>query len=273
MVAPLRRVAVRGLCPGDHVAAGWRRPPDAGRAREQHSAFVEVLRDAGAQVDLLPGADDLPDACFTYDPVLVAGGGMVVLRQAKPARVAEPGLLGGELATLGVPLLGRLEGDAHADAGDLLWLDDQTLAAGRGYRTDAAAHEQLRALLAGQGVEVLGFDLPHDRGPDHVLHLMSFVSLVSHDLAVVFEPLAPVAFLDALRERGMRWVAASREEYDALGTNVLALAPGRVVMFEGAPVVAAGLRDAGVEVTELDMSEFAAGDGGPTCLTRPLLRG
>jgi len=274
MTAPLRRVAVRGLPQhADPVAeAGWHRTPDRDLAATQHAAFVAALEASGADVEVLLPTEGLADSCFVYDPVFVTGRGMVVLRQAKPVRSAEPPLLATELAALGVPEVGRLTGDARADGGDLCWLDERTLAVGRGYRTNAAAHVQLRRLLAEEGVEVLSFDLPHDRGPGEVLHLMSLVSPVAERLAVVYEPLAPVALLEALTERGIRWVAVSGEEYAALGSNVLATGPGKVVMFDGAPNVTASLRDEGVEVTVVDCSEFAVGDGGPTCLTRPLLR-
>ena len=275
MTAPLRRVAVRGLPQhADPVAeAGWHRTPDRDLAAAQHAAFVRALEAAGADVEVLLPTQGLADSCFVYDPVFVTGRGMVVLRQAKPVRSAEPPLLATELAALGVPEVGRLTDDARADGGDLCWLDERTLAVGRGYRTNAAAHAQLRRLLAEEGVEVLSFDLPHDRGPGEVLHLMSLVSPVAERLAVVYEPLAPVALLEALTERGIRWVAVSGEEYAALGSNVLATGPGKVVMFDGAPNVTAALREEGVEVTVVDCSEFAVGDGGPTCLTRPLLRG
>jgi len=274
MTAPLRRVAVRGLPQhADPLDAGWHRSPDRDLATTQHAAFVGALEEAGAQVDVLLPTEGLADSCFVYDPVFVTGRGMVVLRQAKPVRSAEPPLLATELAALGVPEIGRLTDEARADGGDLCWLDEQTLAVGRGYRTNAAAHAQLRDLLVEEGVEVLSFDLPHDRGPREVLHLMSLVSPIDARLAVVYEPLAPVALLDALSEREIRWVAVSGEEYAALGSNVLATGPGRVVMFEGSPQVADALRAEGVDVTLVDCSEFAIGDGGPTCLTRPLLRG
>ena len=194
---------------------------------------MAALEEAGAEVEVLLPTEGLADSCFVYDPVFVTGRGMVVLRQAKPVRSAEPPLLATELAALGVPEVGRLTDDARADGGDLCWLDERTLAVGRGYRTNAAAHAQLRVLLAEEGVEVLSFDLPHDRGPGEVLHLMSLVSPVAERLAVVYEPLAPVALLEALAERGIRWVAVSGEEYAALGSNVLATGPGRVVMFDG----------------------------------------
>lgn len=172
-----------------------------------------------------------------------------------------------------MPEVGRLTGAARADGGDLYWLDETTLAAGRGYRTNAAAHAQLRELLADEGVDVVSFDMPHDQGPEECLHLMSVVSAVSDDLAVVYEPLAPVALLEALRDRGVDWVPVGPEEYAVLGSNLLALAPGHVVIFDGAPRVVADLTERGVRVEVLPGDQFVLGTGGPTCLTRPLLRG
>ncbi|WP_250572637.1 dimethylarginine dimethylaminohydrolase family protein [Nonomuraea sediminis] len=273
MVAPLRRVAVRTPThTGDFAAAEWRSTPDPDRLRAQHEAFVAALRDLGAEVTVLPAAEGLVDACFAYDPVFVVGRGAVILQQAKPARAGESELMERELIELGFPIAGRLTGDARADGGDLFWLDRTTLAAGRGYRTNQAAHDQLRAILAEEGAELVSFDLPHDKGPAHVLHLMSVISPVREDLAVVYEPIAPVALLQALVERGIRWIPVDAEEYDKLGTNILAVAPGKVIMFDGAPRTVKALRAEGVEVVVVDASEIALGDGGPTCLTRPLAR-
>ena len=160
---------------------------------------------------------------------------MVVLRQAKPCRSAEPPLLASELAGLGVPEVGRLTGDARADGGDLFWLDDHTLAAGRSHRTNAEAHAQLAALLEPEGVRVLPFHLPWHRGPAEVLHLMSVISPVAPDLAVVYEPIAPTPLLDELAARGIAWIPVSDEEYAALGSNILATGPGRVIMLRRRP--------------------------------------
>lgn len=277
MTAPLRRVAVRAPDPAcgeeSYREAGWTRVPDPVAATRQHAALVEVMVRAGVTVERLPPAARLADACFTYDPVMVTGRGAVVLRQAKPARAGESELLAAELEGLGVPVVGRLTGAARADGGDLYWLDEHTLAAGRGYRTNDEAHRQLRELLAEEGVRVVGFDMPHDRGPDECLHLMSVVSAVSEDLAVVYEPLAPVPLLEALDARGVRRVPVSPEEYDALGSNLLAVSPGHVVVLDGAPRVVDDLERLGVRVDVVEGSEFLPGTGGPTCLTRPLERG
>ncbi len=221
---------------------------------------------------MLPPLEGLVDACYVYDPVLVTGAGTVVLRSAKAVRAGEAAPLATDLEALGVPVVARLEEPARADGGDMLWLDERTLLAGRGYRTNAQAHRQLAAVLAGEGVALERCDLPHDRGPEHLLHLMSVVSPVAGDLAVVFEPLAPVPLLEELRARGVRWVAVEPEEYDTLGCNVLAVRPGVVVMAAGNPRTRRALEVEGCEVHVYEASELSKGDGGPTCLTRPLLR-
>jgi N-dimethylarginine dimethylaminohydrolase len=170
-------------------------------------------------------------------------------------------------------VVGRLDGAAAADCGDLLWLDEETLLAGRGYRTNAEGHRQLAAILAAEGALLERCDLPHDRGPGHVLHLLSVVSPVADELAVVFEPLAPVPLLEELRARMIRWVAVDPDEYDTLGANVLAVRPGVVVMADGNRRTRAALEAEGCEVHVYEASELSKGDGGPTCLTRPVGRG
>ena len=274
MVAPLRRVAVRPPSPrGNYEVAHWAQPLDFGLLLEQHVAFVELLRSLGCGVEVLPPADDMPDACFTYDPAFVIPSGVIELRGAKQVRMGEPPLLSVELQDLGVPLVGRLSAPATADGGDIFFLDDTTLAVGRTYRTNQASIDQLRALVAPDGIEVEQFDMPHDLGPEFCLHLMSVVSPVREDLAVVFERLAPVALLQALQSRGIALVSVPDEDYMSLGCNVLTVAPGVVVMAKGNDETAKRLCDNGVEVFFYDASEINKGEGGPTCLTRPILRG
>ena len=273
MSADLRRVlVVRPTTTGDFAAAGWR-TPDADELLREHAAFVDVLERLGVEVVVADAQEGLVDACFAYDPVFVTGAGAIELRMAKPARQHEPAFLAAEVEKAGVPVIGRLTGAATADGGDLCWLDDTTLAVGRGYRTNAAAHEQLAEILGREGVAVERADLPHHRGAAHVMHLMSVVSPVAPDLAVVFEPLAPVPLLELLAERGYRLVAADPDELDDQGCNVLAVRPGVVVMADAAPRTRAALEAAGVEVHTYPAAEMNKGDGGPTCLTRPLLRG
>jgi N-dimethylarginine dimethylaminohydrolase len=274
MVAPLRRVAVRPPAPrGDYPAAHWAQPLDLDRLAAQHAAFVALLERLGCQVEVLEPADDMPDACFVYDPAFVVGDGVVELRGAKVARVGEPPLLAVQLEDLGIPIVGRLTAPATADGGDMFWLDETTLAVGRTYRTNAAAHTQLRAILEPAGITVESFDMPHDLGPEYCLHLMSVVSPVRENLAVVYERLAPVALLQALAARGIERISVPEEDYLSLGCNVLAVAPGVVVIAAGNDATAKALRDHGVEVHSYEASEINKGEGGPTCLTRPILRG
>jgi dimethylargininase len=274
MVAPLRRVAVRPpALRGDYPAAHWAQPLELDRLADQHAAFVSLLERLGCQVEVLEPADDMPDACFVYDPAFVVGDGVIELRGAKVVRAGEPPLLAVQLEDLGIPIVGRLTAPATADGGDMFWLDETTLAVGRTYRTNAAAHDQLRAILEPAGVTVESFDMPHDLGPEYCLHLMSVVSPVRENLAVVYERLAPVALLQALAARGIERIPVPEEDYLSLGCNVLAVAPGVVVIAAGNDATAKALRDHGVEVHTYEASEINKGEGGPTCLTRPILRG
>lgn len=272
MSAELRRVlVVRPTTSGDFTGAGWRIPDTSALLRE-HEGFVELLDGLKVEVTLAQAPDGLVDACFAYDPVFVTGNGAIELAMRKPARREDPPFLVAEVEKAGVPVTGRLTGDATADGGDMCWLDESTLAVGRGYRTNAAAHAQLAELLAPEGVTVERADLPHHLGAAHVMHLMSVVSPVAPDLAVVFEPLAPVPLLEMLAERGYRTVACDPDEFEQQGCNVLAVRPGVAVMADSAPRTRAALEAAGAEVHTYSATEINKGDGGPTCLTRPLLR-
>ncbi|MGQ0668159.1 MAG: dimethylarginine dimethylaminohydrolase family protein [Actinomycetota bacterium] len=276
MVAPLRRVLVRRPRPADLAAweaFGWRSAPDPVEIVVEHETFCAALEQAGAEVILAEGnVEGDPDAIYTYDPALVADAGAILLRSGKEARRAESVTIEHDLIRAGVPVAARLEEPACADGGDLCWFDESTLLAGRGYRTNDAGIETIRRALP--DVEVLSFDLPHHRGPGEVLHLMSFLSPVDHDLAVVFPPLMPVRLVELLREREIAFVEVPEEELETMGPNVLALAPRVVLALDGNPRTRAALERAGVEVCAYKGNELSRrGDGGPTCLTRPILRG
>jgi N-dimethylarginine dimethylaminohydrolase len=273
MVARLERVAVRPpSVRGDYARAHWSQPVDLDLLQEQHARFSTLLERLGCFVEILPPVDDMPDSCFVYDPVFIVPTGAIQLRAAKVARAGEPPLLATQLEDLGVPVVGRLVHPATADGGDMFWLDGTTLAVGRTYRTNQAAHDQLRAILGPIGVSVASFDMPHDLGPEYCLHLMSVVSPVRDDLAVVFMRLAPVALVQGLAARGIEIVPVPEEDYLSFGCNVLAVAPGVVVMANGNDATAKALRDHGVDVHTYAASEINKGEGGPTCLTRPIHR-
>lgn len=273
MSAPLRRVAVRPpSVKSDFAAAHWAQPLDEELLLDQHAAFTGLLERLGCEVTVLPAQDRLADSCFVYDPAFVVGDGVIGLRSSKDVRVDEGRVLTTELAALDIPVLGSLTEDATADGGDIFWLDERTLAIGRSYRTNQAAIDQIQVLLASSGAQVEIFDLPHDQGPDWCLHLMSVVSPVREDLAVVYERLAPVALLQALNNRGIDTISVPETDWATLGCNVLAIEPGVVVIASGNDETAQRLADAGCEVHVYAASELTKGEGGPTCLTRPLLR-
>jgi N-dimethylarginine dimethylaminohydrolase len=273
MVAPLERVAVRTPSRhSDFATAHWAQPLDIGLLLQQHADFVELLTRLGSTVEVLDPIDDLADSCFTYDPAFVIPDGILELASAKAVRVGEGARLVADLEARGVPCIGRLTGDARADGGDMFWLDAATLAVGRSYRTNNTAISQLRDLLTPRGIAVDVYDVPHDLGPEWCLHFMSVISPVRGDLAVVYERLAPVALLQELRRRDIDWVSVPEEDYASLGCNVLAVAPGTVVIASGNERTAELLESRGVDVHVYEASEISKGEGGPTCLTRPVLR-
>jgi dimethylargininase len=273
MTARLRRVLVRRPGATNRWREyGWRSEPDAARLAAEHEAFAELLDEAGAEVIVAEPDKGNPDAVYVYDPALVANDGAILLRPGKEVRRAEPAQLAVDLEAAGVPIAARLEAPALAEGGDTIWLDEQTLLVGRGYRTNDVGAEALTAALP--GVKVIAFDLPHLRGPGEVLHLLSLLSPLDRDLAVAYPPLMPVRLVELLAERGVRLVEVPDEEFETMACNVLALAPRKALALDGNPETRRRLEAAGVEVHTYAGDELSRkGDGGPTCLTRPLLRG
>ncbi|HSS81884.1 MAG TPA: arginine deiminase family protein [Gaiellaceae bacterium] len=274
MTGVLRRVLVRAPRAEDlrgWQKCGWRAEPDAAGIAREHEAFCSLLADGGAEVVLSESsADGNPDAIYTYDPALVADEGALLLHPGKEVRRPEVAAMAEDFERAGVPVAGRLSDPALAEGGDCCWLDARTLLVGCGYRTNAAGIGRLRELLP--EVEVVAFDLPHWHGRDEVMHLMSLISPLAPDLAVVYEPLLPARLAQLLEARGVELVRVPDEEFDSMGSNVLALAPRVALAVEGNPVTRKRMEHAGVEVLTYRGEELSKGDGGPTCLTRPLLR-
>jgi len=255
-------------------ALGFSAPPSLANAIEEYEAFLAVLRAAGAQIDFLPadGRTNL-DSIYARDASIVGPRGIILCRMGKRLRAGEPAAQKADLRKLAVPIAGEITEPGCLEGGDVVWLDEGTIAVGRGYRTNAEGILQLRALLGDSIDELIVAPLPHWRGSGGVLHLMSLVSPVDRDLAVVYSPLLPVPFREALIERGLRLVEVPDEEFDTMGTNVLALAPRECLMLAGNPKTRAALERAGARVTEYVGKEISVkGAGGPTCLTRPLAR-
>jgi N-dimethylarginine dimethylaminohydrolase len=247
--------------------------PDLALAQSQHEALRELLLRVGAQVDECPpdGALTL-DAIYVRDAAIPTPRGMILGRMGKQAREHEPATLHRVFEASAVPVAGSIEPPGLIEGGDVVWFDDRTVAVGRGYRTNDAGISQLRTLL-GSAVDVVVVPLPHYRGPTDVFHLMSIISPVDRDLAVVYSPLMPVPFRQWLCARGIGLVEVPDTEFETMGANVLALAPRECVMLEGNPTTRARLEAAGARVTTYEGSEISVkGGGGPTCLTRALLR-
>ncbi len=278
MVAPLRRVLVRrpdqSFAVDDPALWHYTSRPNLAIAQQEHDDLVATLRRAGAEViEHAAPQHDRADAIFVFDPALVTDQGAIMLSMGKELRRGEEQAMSHRFAELGVPVLATLHGDARAEGGDLLWLDHDTLAVGLGFRTNAAGLRQLRAALEPIGVTVVPVDLPYYTGPEACLHLLSLISLVDHDLAVVYPPLMAVSFYQELRRRNIRLIEVPEAEFLTMGTNVLALAPGECLMLAGNLITQALLEAAGCEVLTYKGDEISLkAEGGPTCLTRPILR-
>lgn len=279
MTAPLRRVIVRAPAPpatgAEFADFGYPRAVDHDRAIQEHEGFRAILERQGIDVIAMgPDEPGLLDAIFAYDPSLLTDAGAVLLRPGKALRQPEVELHERAYQELGIPVIGRIEPPGTVEGGDTLWLDAHTLAVGRGYRTNDEGIEQLRAILAPYGIDLSTVDLPHWRGPAECLHLMSFISPVAERIAVVHPPLMSVPFLAELRRRGWTLIDVPDEEFETHGCNVLALGPMRALVCEGSPITRARLEAAGCDVIAYAGDEISHNRaGGPTCLTRPVLRG
>jgi dimethylargininase len=275
--AALRDVLVKRPGPAfgrafDDPAHGFLRPVDLDRARREHDGLVAALDELGARVHVLDHepADD-PDLVYVFDPLLVTYAGAIPLRPGKPNRTGEPAIVERWLNDAGVPTAGRIEAPGTVEAGDTVWLRDDLFVIGRTLRTNDAGSRQLAAIVGG---DVRIVDVPYWKGPAELVHLMSVISPVSDDLAVVFLPLLPAGLHEWLVELGIRLVEVPEGEYATLGCNVLAVRPGVVIVADGNPVTRCGLEAAGAEVHAIPLREVGEnGSGGVTCLTRPILRG
>jgi N-dimethylarginine dimethylaminohydrolase len=283
MVGPLQRVLV---C--SPRTAGWNQPeraarwrdlgfhhaPDFATAQSQHDALCRELETAGTEVIEAPPAPDVSlDAVYAHDASLATDFGLIVMRPGKTNRVAEGRTHGSFCTQLGIPTLAKIVAPGTTEAGDILWLDSKTLLIGHGYRTNAAGIEQMRALLAPKGVNVLSAPLPYGPGPSACLHLMSLISLLDEQTALIDLPWLAVETVELLKSRGYQFISIDDSERATLACNVLALGGKRLLAIEENHKTNARLRQAGFDVRTFPGSELCInGSGGPTCLTRPLLR-
>lgn len=246
--------------------------PDLGRAKIEYDRLAALLRGRGIELEFMPHDEALGlDSLYVRDAAVVCDRGVILGRMGKAARDLEPAAQGEFFAGLDLDIVGAIEAPGTLEGGDVTWLDRSTIAVGHGYRTNEAGIEQLRDLLADSIDELIVVPLPHHRGPSDVFHLMSIVSPLDHDLALVYSPLMPVPFRQTLLACGFELIEVPEGEFDSLGCNSLALAPRTCLLASGNSRTRARLERAGVEVVEFSGSEISIkGGGGPTCLTRPL---
>ncbi len=248
--------------------------PDLQNSHREYARVEDLLKATGAEVIHLPAADGLTmDSIYTHDALVITPRGLVLPRMGKPQRRKEANVNGAYLQSLGVPVAGEITGDGKVEGGDLVWLDRHTLLAGVGYRTNREGVRQLQA-LAGDDVEVLWFDMPHFKGRSDVFHLMSVLSPVDQDLAVVYLPLMAVRLVELLEARGIQFIDVPENEFGSMGCNVLALGPRHAMMVAGNPETERRIKSAGVKLEVIEGHDICRkGEGGPTCMTRPIVRG
>jgi N-dimethylarginine dimethylaminohydrolase len=279
-VAPLERVLMKH--PRDafisplRIAEQWQAlnyvgPPDYDQACREADALAALLESLGAVIDWMPTDDIGMDSIYQRDASVVSNAGAILARMGKGQRAAEPEAVGREYPELGMRVLGSIEAPGTLEGGDATWLDAETIAVGRGYRTNTEGIDQLRALL-GKDVEVIEVPLPHYKGKSDVFHLMSMLSPLAPDLLLVYSPFLPVPFREGLLSRGFQFVEVPDQDFE-MGCNVLATAPRVAVALAGFPETRRRMEAAGVEVHTYTGAEVSAkGTGGPTCLTRTLER-
>jgi N-dimethylarginine dimethylaminohydrolase len=248
--------------------------PDFAKAQDEYEAFKEIFTDRGVAIELLEQNDKTGmDSIYVRDASIATDHGMLICEMGKQQRSGEPAAQMNYYLQHGLQVLGKFTEGATIEGGDVAWLRPDVLAVARGYRTNQLGIDQLKSMLGEQGVHVEVMDAPHYKGPDDVFHLMSVISPVDKDLAVVYSPLMTVPFRESLISMGYKFVEVPDGEFESQGCNILAIAPRVCVMVKGNPVTKSLLEAEGVEVIEFDGKEISVkGSGGPTCLTRPLVR-
>lgn len=248
--------------------------PDYTLALEEYDYFQRLLEQTGATIFTLPTSVKTNiDAIYCRDTSLATDYGLIIGNMGKAARKNENIEVALAAKSLGLDILGEIKHPGTLEGGDVAWIDEKTLAVGHSYRTNEEGIRQLKAFLNPKGIEVLVFSLPHYKGQDDVFHLMSIFSPVNTSVAVVYSPLMPISLRNTLLERGFNLVEVPDEEWDSMGCNVLAITPGKCLLVEGNPITQERLKKAGCEVIAFPGKAICLpGGGGPTCLTRPLIR-
>jgi N-dimethylarginine dimethylaminohydrolase len=256
------------------TALNYLSKPDLTGANEEYKAFKNLFAEKVPHISYFPKSDSVTiDSIYCRDASIATDYGMIICNMGKPARAMEPAAQMKYFEANNIPVLGTIENPGTLEGGDVAWLDENTLAVGHTYRTNSSGIAQLKELLAPYEVEVLVAELPHYKGPADVFHLMSILSPVDKDLAVVYSPLMPISFRNELLNRGYKLIEVPESEFESMGCNVLAIAPRQCIMVAGNPQTENALKKAGCTVFTYKGQEISyKGGGGPTCLTRPITR-
>ena len=252
---------------------GYTERPSYKKAVKEYQEFVALLMKYSIKIDFLPPDERITlDSLYVRDATVVSHNGVILCNMGKSQRMHEPVVAEKAFLECGIPVLGAISGSGQLEGGDVVWLDNETVAVGRSYRSNDEGINQLQSFVD-DAIDVITVSLPHYRGSSDVFHLMSILSPIDYDLAVVHSPLMPISFRETLIDRGIELIEVPAEEFDTMGCNVLAVAPRQCIILKGNPKTKALLEEAGVKVQEIDGNEISVkGQGGPTCLTRPLVR-
>ena len=280
MVLPLKKVAL--LRPGASLLEAdinkWHYNnifnPD--KVQGIYNNFVNLLKDEDVEIFWIEENTNIADAIFTYDASMMTKSGAILMSPGKELRKGEQNLHRNFYKHNNIPIIGEIAGNATAEAGDTLWLDDNSLIVGKGFRTNQEGVNQIKEIMKPLQVDVFQFDIPVYMGTEACLHLMSLISLVDHRKAFVYTPLLPVSLFKLLEEKGFTLINAPEDEFlssNTLSTNILTISPGKCIMIDGFPKTRESLENFGISVKVFSADELCiACEGGPTCLTRPLLR-
>ena len=259
---------------GESKKLNYLSKPDYKKSISDYERLIDFFKTNNIEIHYLPIDEDTSlDSIYTHDPCIISNSGVILSNMGKKDRQTEPEAIASYFNSINIPILGQIKSPGTLEGGDVVWIDERTVAVGEGYRTNAEGIRQLKSLLKSDVDKVITVPLPHWTGPADCLHLMSNVSPIDHDLYLVYSKLLPVSFREYLLERGIKLVEVPDEEYDSMGCNVLAVSPRKVIMINKNPITQQRLEAENVEVHTYDGSEISIkGSGGPTCLTRPFMR-
>ncbi|MCP4974759.1 MAG: hypothetical protein GY931_01240 [Maribacter sp.] len=268
-----------GFVSGEVLSEQWRElnyvsRPKFDESLKEYENFKTILLSNNIEVKHFPQDTNTKiDSIYCRDASIATDFGLIICSMGKEGRRSEPKAQRKVFKANDISVLGAIKPPGTLEGGDVAWLNENTLAVGHTYRTNEEGIRQLKALLSPRGVEVIVSDLPHYRGVEDVFHLMSILSPIDKDLAVVYSPLMPIRFRNLLLDMGFELVEVPEDEFETMGCNVLAIGPRKCVMVEGNPKTQAALEKVGCEVFTYRGQEISVkGGGGPTCLTRPMIR-